>query len=53
MKPRKSNRSSSDNICYNVVIAQYITVISEKMRPTGNRFNVRTVFELNIHFVEQ
>jgi hypothetical protein len=51
MKPPRSNRPSSDTIYQGTVIIPYVKGISEKFRWTGNRFNVRTIFKINIHSV--
>jgi hypothetical protein len=43
IKPSRSNRPS-DTTYQGTVIIQYVKGISEKFRCTGNRFNVRTIF---------
>jgi hypothetical protein len=47
IKPRKSNRSSSDIIYQGTVIIPYTRGISENFRHIGNRFNVRTILKYN------
>jgi hypothetical protein len=45
MKPRRSNRPSSDTVYQSMVIIPYVRGISGKIRRIGNRFSVRTLFK--------
>jgi hypothetical protein len=50
MKPSRSNRPS-DRIYQGTFIIPNVKGISEKLGCIGNRFNVRTIFQINIHSV--
>jgi hypothetical protein len=45
MKPLRSNHPASDSIYQGTVIIAHVKGINEKCRCTGNRFNVRTIFQ--------
>jgi hypothetical protein len=45
MKPGRPNRPPWDTIHHGTVSIPYFRVIPKKFRRTGNRFNVRIVFE--------
>jgi hypothetical protein len=51
MKPSRSNRPYSDTV-YQGTVNPYANGISEKWKCIGNRFNVRTIFKINIPSVE-
>jgi hypothetical protein len=45
MKPSTRNHLSSDTTYQGTVIIPYVKGISEKLRCTGNRFNLRNIFK--------
>jgi hypothetical protein len=45
MKPSRSNSHSSETIYQGTVIIPHVKDISEKLKQTGNWFNVRTIFK--------
>jgi hypothetical protein len=45
MKPSEKNRPSSATVYQGTVVIPYVKGTSEKFRPIGNRFHLRTIFK--------